>query len=198
MEDHDITLKYYEENAEAFSEGTRLAEIGGPRELFLKELPEGARILDLGCGSGRDSRFFLERGYRVDAADGSEELCRIASEYAGIPVRQMRFQELDDVGVYDGIWACASILHVPKAELPNVLERIARALKKGGILYTSFKNGDFEGVRNGRYFTDFTEETLRKFWHGVSGLELFAIWATRDVRPGREEELWLNLLAIRV
>ena len=139
----------------------------------------------------------LDAGYSVDAMDGSGELCRIAEEYTGIHVKQMLFQELSAKKEYDGIWACSSILHLPKSELPDVLMKIGDALKPGGILYTSFKYGTFEGIRNERYFTDFTEETLTSFWTGVPFLQIFDLWISRDVRPEREEARWINLLARR-
>lgn len=192
------TLQYYENHAVEFSSGTIVADMSNTRSRFLILLQPGTYILDLGCGSGRDAKAFLDAGYRVDAVDGSSELCRMASEYTGIPVRQMLFQGLDSVETYGGIWACASILHLPKGELQEVLFRIQRALKPGGILYTSFKYGTFEGLRNGRYFTDFTEETLQEFWERIPELSIEEIWITQDVRPGREEERWINLLARRV
>jgi SAM-dependent methyltransferase len=192
------TLQYYEDNAEAFISGTVNADMSDTRQRFLKLLPENALILDFGCGSGRDTKAFLEHGYRVDAVDGSAELCRQASDYTGICVRQMLFQELDISNYYDGVWACASILHLSKIEISDVLKRISNALKPGGILYTSFKYGTFEGMRNNRYFTDFTETTLSKLWIGIDFLQIIDIWTTQDVRPGREEERWINLLARRV
>ena len=200
MEDsiESSTLQYYENHAMEFSSGTIVADMSNARSRFLNLLQLGTYILDLGCGSGRDARAFLKAGYRVDAVDGSSELCRIASEYTGIPVRQMLFQELDSVETYDGIWACASILHLPKEELIVAFHRIQRALKPGGILYTSFKYGTYEGLRNERYFTDFTEETLQEFWERIPELSIEEIWLTQDVRLGREEERWINLLARRV
>ena len=127
---------------------------------FLRNLPEKAYILDFGCGSGRDTKMFLQQGYRVDAVDGSEELCKRASEFIGAPVKQMLFNELCAINTYDGVWACSSILHLEKEKLLDVLRKIAAALKVKGVLYTSFKYGTFEGMRNGRYFADFTEKTL--------------------------------------
>lgn len=174
------------------------ADMNLTRERFLKHLPANAFILDLGCGSGRDAKSFLDGGYRVDAVDGSAELCRIAGSLTGIPVRQMLFQDLCAEDLYDGIWACASILHLSRAELKDVLFRITAALKKGGILYTSFKYGTFEGLRNDRYFTDFTEKTLAEFWTAFPALPITELWVTQDVRPGREEERWINLLARRI
>ena len=192
------TLQYYENHAMEFISGTIVADMSDARSRFMNQLQPGAYILDLGCGSGRDAKAFLDAGYRVDAVDGSVQLCRLASEYPGIPVRQMLFQDLNSVEAYDGIWACASILHLPKEELEEVLFRIQRSLKLGGILYTSFKYGTYEGLRNERYFTDFTEETLQEFWERIPELSIEEIWLTQDVRPGRGEERWINLLARRI
>ena len=193
----EITIQYYKDNAESFVSSTINTDMGETWGHFLSYLPQRAHVLDFGCGSGRDTKHFLQKGYTVDAVDGSPELCRMASEYTGVEVKQMLFQELNAVGIYDGAWACASILHLPKDELAGVLHSIATALKEEGILYASFKYGTFEGLRNGRYFTDFTEESLRDFWNNVPELELFNTWITKDVRPGREEERWINLLAKR-
>ena len=194
----ETTIQYYEDHADVFVKGTITAEMREARERFLMQVPKGACILDFGCGSGRDTKAFLDAGYYVEATDGSAQLCRKAAEYTGIPVKQMLFQELEAKEAFDGIWACSSILHLPKPELLVVLRKIKDALKLGGVLYTSFKYGVLEGYRNGRYFSDFTEETLMRFWVDVPLLQIFDTWITRDVRPGREEERWINLLARRV
>ena len=113
----DTTLQYYRQKAKEFVEGTVSADMHDSQTRFLKLLPSQAYILDFGCGSGRDTKAFLEQGYRVDAVDGSAELCRMASELTGIPVKQMLFEDLSETELYDGIWACASILHLPRKEL---------------------------------------------------------------------------------
>ena len=192
------TLKYYDLNTDNFISGTLSADMQETRSRFLSCLPADALILDFGCGSGRDAKAFLEAGYHVEATDGSEELCTRASEYTGLQVKKMLFNELDVCDRYDGIWACASILHLPKRELADVLRRIEAALKPGGVLYTSFKYGDYEGMRNGRYFTDFTEASLKEFWSREISMQIFDQWITQDIRPGREEERWINLLSRRV
>lgn len=194
MADIDKTLKYYNENAQSFASGTVSVKFTEVQDKFLEKLNPDAYILDFGCGAGRDTKYFLSRGYQIDAIDGSEQLCRIASEYTGIKVRQMLFQELDEKEKYDGIWACASILHLPKKQLREVLENMYAALKSEGWIYTSFKHGKFEGERNGRYFTDFTTDTFKEFIHDMHGLKIEEHWITGDVRPGRGEEKWLNLL----
>lgn len=187
------TLNYYNENAEEFTASTINVDFTNVQDKFLNKLSPSSSILDFGCGAGRDTKYFLEKGYMVEAIDGSEELCKLASEYTGIEVKHMLFQELHDVEKYDGIWACSSILHLPYEELVEVMKKMKVALKDTGIIYTSFKYGNFEGVRNGRYFIDMTEESLEKMLQDVGGLDVEEMWVTSDVRPGRGEEKWLNL-----
>ena len=189
----NMTLNYYNQNADSFIEGTVSVNFKEVQDKFLQML-SGKKILDFGCGSGRDTMYFLKSGFDVTATDGSEELCKYASEYTGIQVKQMLFQDLDEVDYYDGIWACSSILHLSKNELRIVMNKMSRALKAGGIIYTSFKYGNFEGERNGRYFTDFTEKTFEEFVGEIDNLQLKEEWITGDVRPGRGEEKWLNVI----
>ena len=188
------TINYYNQNAENFIANTQNADMHPTQERFLRLLDANTSILDFGCGSGRDTKYFLEKGYQVTATDGSAELCRLASEFTGIKVKEMLFDELDAMNQYDGIWACSSILHLPKKELLPVIQKMCEALKDNGIIYTSFKYGDFEGERNGRYFTDFTEKTFREFIEKIPKLMIEEHWITSDVRPGRGEEKWLNLI----
>ena len=188
------TLLYYEQNAENFIRETREVDFSEVQELFLSKLEKGALILDFGCGSGRDTKYFLAKDFNVDAIDGSIELCKIASEYTNIKVRHMYFNELAVVNKYDGIWACSSILHLSLDDLVDVFKRMSKALKDEGIIYTSFKYGDFSGERNGRYFTDMTENSFAKLIANVDNLKVEEQWITADVRPQRENEKWLNLI----
>ena len=188
------TLEYYNSKAKDFVSGTVDVAFTEIQDIFLEYIPVGGRILDFGCGSGRDTKYFTSKGYDVDAIDGSEELCKIASEYTGIQVKQMLFEELNEVELYDGVWACASILHVEKKQLPEILKKIATATKKGGIVYTSFKYGDFEGIRNGRFFTYLTEESFKELFRKVPELAIEKLWISADVRAERGEERWLNIV----
>lgn len=187
------TLDYYEQHADLFVEDTVAVDFKEMQDRFLQRL-SGKELLDFGCGSGRDTKYFMESGFHVTATDGSKGICRSASAYTGIPVKQMLFQELDETDCYDGIWACSSILHLPKKELKDVFYKMVKALKVNGIIYTSFKYGEFEGERKGRFFTDFTLESFKEFVKDVNGIVIEEYWITRDVRPGREEEKWLNLI----
>ncbi|MBR4861248.1 MAG: class I SAM-dependent methyltransferase [Firmicutes bacterium] len=186
------TLNYYNENAAAFCEGTLNADMSHLYGCFLQHIPAGGKILDLGCGSGRDSLAFLRKGYQVEAVDGSEELCRFAAEYIGQPVRCMDFEELDYEEEFDGVWACASLLHAPKSRIPSILSKIRRSLVPGGTLYFSFKHGDSERTKDGRFFNDYTEDTVKELFTAENGWEITELFVTGDVREGRGGEQWVN------
>lgn len=194
MDATNETLAYYDAHARAFAESTADVDMSGARERFTRCLGRGATILDLGCGSGRDARRFAEAGFVVTATDGSPRLCEVARQLTGIEVRCERFLDLADTDAYDGIWACSSILHLPKRDLAVMFAKMCRALTDEGVIYTSFKYGTSEGMRAGRYFTDFTETTFADFMEGVSGLRLQEFWVSEDVRPERSDERWLNVL----
>jgi 2-polyprenyl-3-methyl-5-hydroxy-6-metoxy-1,4-benzoquinol methylase len=186
-------IQYYNSHAEDFFKTTVNADMAEQRHAFLKYLPEHGSILDAGCGSGRDAKAFLEAGYKVSAFDASIELCRMASKLTGIEVRMLTFQELREKDQYDGVWSCASLLHVPERELPAVFSNLAVALHENGILYASFKKGDGEKIRGKRTFTDFTTDKLTSLLS-----ENFKVLETReslDVRPNRAGEYWVNVIA---
>ena len=186
------TISYYNQNAATYTADTFSADCSDIQKRFMAKLVHGAKVLDFGCGSGRDAAVFLKHGFDVIAADGSEEMCRMASDNTGLEVVHLYFQDLDYQETFDGIWACASILHLPYHDLSDVFFKMVRALKPGGIIYTSFKYGDFEGVRNGRYFCDISEERFEELIHDIPDVILEEQWISQDVRPGRESEKWLN------
>lgn len=192
------TITFYNENVKTFI-GTYLNIDCSPiQNIFLGKLHKESFILDFGCGSGRDTKYFMDQGHTVEAVDGSIEMCKLASEYTGIEVKNMYFQDLQEVDKYDAIWACSSILHLPYPELVDVMKKMSIALKEKGFIYTSFKYGTYEGVRNSRYFTDMTEESTEKLLQEIPELQIDECWITSDVRPGRGEEKWLNLILQKV
>ena len=188
------TLAYYNQFAKAYNETTLTIEFQSKREFLLKYLKPHAYILDLGCGSGRDSKAFLQQGYKVTAMDGSQVLCQLASETIGQPVKCQLFSELDEINTYDAVWACASLLHLPTIELKQTLKKIEKALKDEGYFYASFKYGEFEGYREERFFNDFTEESFKTLLKDIPTLTIIETEVTTDVIPGRENVSWLNLM----
>lgn len=194
----NITLSYYNTNTASFVESTQSVQMTEAWSRFTSKLSDSSKILDFGCGSGRDTKYFLEHGYQVEAIDGSEELCKVASAYTGITVKKQLFTELSEVQKYDAIWACSSILHASSDELVIIMRKIWTALKDNGVFYTSFKYGTFEGERNGRYFTDMTEGSLSALLTKVTDFNIEEQWITSDVRPGREEEKWLNVILKKI
>lgn len=187
------TKQYYQDNAQAFFDSTVNADMSVHYEHFLKYVPEHGRILDFGCGSGRDTKAFLQRGYLVDAVDGSSEMCRLAGDLCNIQVKCMDFTDLNDVNKYDAIWACASLLHVAKTQLPAVLIKMRDALVNGGVMYISFKYGDYEGERNGRFFLYLTPEAFSNLISSIPGLVVVEDWFTEDARPENSTR-WYNVI----
>ncbi len=187
------TIDYYNKHAEEFIALTFDVDMESLYQPFLAELPEGARILDVGCGSGRDTLAFKDKGYQVEAIDYSAELVKKAKELTGIEVRQQSFYELNESEKYDGIWACASLLHCDRDFLPEVMGHIFKALKPNGVLYMSFKYGDSDREKDGRQFTDLNEEQAKALLEQFDNVQQIQQWITVDKRPDRQEK-WLNLL----
>lgn len=189
------TIDYYNTNAKKFNNDTVAVEFSEVQNRFTSYLKEGAHILDFGCGSGRDSLAFQKKGYDVDAIDGSEEMCKLASKLIGKEVQCLNFLDFDKTDEYDGIWACATLLHLTSEELLQVMGRLEQALKEDGYIYVSFKYGEFEGNRNGRHFTDMTEDRLKNLLITCAPrLEIVDMRVGGDCRPGREDEMWLNVI----
>ena len=192
----NITIDYYSKHAADFVASTQDADMTSLYQKFLSYLPTAGQLLDCGCGSGRDTKYFAQQGYKVTAIDATPELCRKAKELTGQDIICMTFDKINWDRRFDGIWACASLLHLPKQELPSIFNKLTAALKPGGHLYCSFKYGDFEGERNGRYFSDLTEKTL-DIAICASRLIIIEQWKTEDVRPNRNE-IWLNTILAAV
>ncbi len=193
----DMNVEYYNVNAESFFQATVYADMSLWRNKFESYLKANGRILDVGCGSGRDSKAFLEHGFSVEAFDASAEMCTKASKFIGEEVKQMRFDEIAFYKEFDGIWACASLLHVAREELPVILNKLYKSLKDNGKIYVSFKYGEGKKQRGDRIFTDLTEESLKKLLL-LSDFEVIESGITTDVRPGREDEKWINAIAGKI
>jgi superfamily II DNA or RNA helicase/HKD family nuclease len=187
---------YYDEHAAEFFSSTVDLDMSPLHRRFLAKLSPGATILDVGCGSGRDAKAFADLGYHVRAFDASAKLARLASDHCGFAVEVRRLEDFDEVAQFDGIWCCASLLHVPLPDLPDTLARLWNALRPGGTLYASFKFGVGERVHGGRRFTDADEGLLRHWLAPLPDLLALDVWITEDQRPGHTER-WTNALATR-
>ncbi len=189
----DKTVEYYNKNAQSFYETTVNADMSLQLADFTNLLPAGGHVLDAGCGSGRDSLALKNLGFHVEAFDASEEMCKCASTLLGQQVRLCRFEELDYIDLFDGTWACASLLHLTMESMPDVISRLHMALKTDGVLYASFKKGVGERYRGERRFTDADEAYLRSILD--DRFDILEIRESIDVRPGRVEEIWMNVFA---
>jgi len=188
-------MSFYDQNAERFFNDTVAVDVSALRERFLAFLPKPARILDAGCGSGRDALAFLRSGNLVEAFDASANMAKLASNYTGLKVACCSFAEAEYSFKFDGIWACASLLHVRRAEIVTVLLHLQGLLVDGGYLYSSFKKGECETYRNERWFNDYTVEALRTLFLAETSFVPVDLWETDDVRPGRSDETWTNCIA---
>lgn len=188
------TIDYYDNHAEEYCQSSLKADLSNLYLEFERYLTKGASILDVGCGSGRDSRYFSSRGYRVTAIDPSKEMCRISNRIPGIDVRNISVQHITDVDKYDGIWACASLLHISENELDEVISRLFTALKKGAVLYASWKSGEGERWDEfGRFFADYTEKSIIQRFESRDDLDILKCWTTSDTMS-RTRQQWTNIL----
>ena len=190
-----MSTGYYDDNAQSFYDSTVDVNMTDLYRKFLPVVGAEGRILDLGCGSGRDAKYFLDLGYEVDAIDASKEMVRLASIKSGLEVKHMTFEQFSSDFQYDGIWACASLLHVEPKALKSLFVQISQWLNISGVLYASFKYGDGVRVKDSRTFTDMDEHQLRGLL-SEADLVLKESWVTDDQRPERNEK-WLNALIIK-
>ena len=189
------TLDYYNKNSEEYFNSTLNVDMTNTYKEFLKLVPEGGKILDLGCGSCRDSMNFIKLGYEVTAVDGSKELAKKASALLGKEVIASTFEELELKEKFHGIWACASLLHIKREDLKTVLNNLYNNLDDNGVFYMSFKYGEKEYVDDkNRYFNCFTDESIISFINENTKYNILGLYITED-KLGRVNEVkWVNLI----
>lgn len=192
------TDRFYRNRAIAYSEATLGVDMSDIHDRFLGHLPKPAKILDAGSGSGRDTLAFKNLGHDVDAFDASPELCLLSTELTGVPTRLERFQEFESEPIYDGIWACASLLHVQADELSEVFRRLVQGLKPGGAFYSSFKHGQEERCsEDGRFFQDMDEARLHALLSCISDVLVAEIWVSHGEGFRNGREAWLNAIVVK-
>ena len=187
-------IKYYDDHAEEFFQNTYMVDMHDLYEPFLKLLPKNARILDVGCGSGRDSQQFLKLGYDVVPFDGSRKMVKLGNNLLGIEILHLRYEDIDFDTEFNGIWACASFVHISGDELQKILSKMERALTEGGILSTSLKNGVGTQIVDGRIFYYHSKDSFSEILSTVPRLRILDLWETSDARCDKKNEKWLNVL----
>ncbi|ROR21917.1 methyltransferase family protein [Mobilisporobacter senegalensis] len=189
---------YYNRHAGVYYENTVDLDMTEILEQFIELLPESSTVLDLGCGSGRDSLYFIEKGYDVTSIDGAKELCELAQIHIGQDVLCMTYEDMDFKEVFDGVWACASLVHITRTDMDSILDKITDSLKPHGVLYMSFKYGEYSGVKDGIYYTEYKTRMMRELIASHENLEIIEIFKTNDIRPERKEQEWLNVFLRKV
>lgn len=190
------TLQYYENHADRIAQRTLDENVDSAHEKFTARLPSQARILEAGCGPGRDVKYFLDSGYYVDAFDGSNAMCEIARAYTGHDIRHMKLTEIDAERVYDGVWASASILHLRLSEILRVFKLISKSLKTGGVFFSSFKFGEGERIsaKSGRRFTYMNHQSMQRLCDSIDNFNILEMWLTHDNREHRKDDIWFNTI----
>ncbi|MGI6736078.1 MAG: class I SAM-dependent methyltransferase [Anaerovoracaceae bacterium] len=190
------TLRYYDRHVRDFVDDTLDLDMSSMYRVFEKYIDAGGAILDLGCGHGRDVRHFISEGYHVTGIDGSRRMCDYASEYTGQHIQCKKFSELEYYECFDGVWASASLLHVAKKDLPDILKKIHRALRPGGYLFLSLKRGGFEGMRDEKYYSDYTEQEFFQLIEQCGGFAIAEYVNSEDQREDNKTQ-WINVVLRR-
>ena len=192
------TIKYYDSHAREYSDFSNNVDMSSFYCEFEKYLIPKGRLLDAGCGSGRDSAHFSEKGYDVTSIDLSTEMCKIAGLIPGITVINADLTEIQYSEVFDGIWACASLLHVPKIMMPLVIDRLIKSLKHGGVFYASWKYGKLEkNDEYGRLYSEYNKKMLIELFADVDEIKILKCWITSDIL-NRNDHKWTNILIKRL
>jgi SAM-dependent methyltransferase len=190
------SIDYYNRFATKYYEETVNATMEEQLKQFMELLPTGGAVLDLGCGSGRDSLYLVEEGYDVTSLDGSEKMCELAQIHIGQEVLNLTYNLLDFNEVFDGVWACASLVHEEPEKLPETLQRVFDCLKPEGVMYMSFRHGDYLGFNSDISYYAYTEDTFRSVLEGCrekQNIEIIDIFITKDSREGFLDNEWINI-----
>jgi len=194
----DGSIEYYNSNAQKYYKDTISVDLTHIYNLFLERIPDGGSILDAGCGSGRDSLYFIKLGYDVVAFDASDKMVEISSKLIGKKVYRMTFEDFSLDKNFDGIWACASLLHIKKTDITLTVNRLAKVLRKKGAFYMSYKYGTNEYEKDSRLFNCYDEESFKALVDELESLKIIELFITEDVRPSRKSEKWLNCLLEKI
>jgi SAM-dependent methyltransferase len=191
------SIEYYQRHAEEYCTTTLNVDMSTHYARFQAYLPQGAKVLDVGCGSGRDSIHFIKSGFDVTATEPTPKLRQIATQNTGTVVHPYTFQTLPYRSQFDAIWCCASLLHVPLAEVGLSLHNLNLALKDNGVLYISVKQGEGEHTIAGRHFTFFNRDQFLQLAKTYGAFERVDDWQNEDANFTTNGTVWLNFLLLK-
>ncbi|EGW40230.1 tellurite resistance TehB family protein [Desulfosporosinus sp. OT] len=191
-------IDYYNKNAHDFYNNTVNADMSEHYKRFEKHLILGSRILDAGCGSGRDSLYFHTKGYKVDAFDASDAMVNLSSQLTGLSVHHARFEDVTFEDKFNGIWACASLLHIGREAIRGVLQRLVDMLCKDGVFYMSFKYGNKAYEKDGRSFNCYDENAFSRMIETLPELRILELYKTKDCRACKDDEYWLSAILVKI
>lgn len=192
------TVTFYNKTAQEFYNNTVNVDMSEHYRRFEKYLLPENRILDVGCGSGRDSQYFLGKGYKVDAFDASEEMVKLSTKLTGLSVKHAKFEDVEFDVLFNGLWASAALLHVDRGSIMDVLRRLAAMLYEDGVLFMSFKYGDKVYEKDDRLFNCYDESSFSEMISSIPGLSILELYRTEDVRDERINEYWLSAIVEKV
>ena len=193
------SIGYYNKNSKNFYERTINTDLQGVYQRFLKYMSKESRILDAGCGVGRDSKFFISKGHEVVPFDGSVEMVRITSDLLGKPALHILFQDINFSNEFNAVWANASLLHVPYENLRRIIQGFHKSLLPSGILYASFKYGTSMRQVEDRFFFDMNEASIEPYLKGLfHPLEIWKSADTRSKGTPSPDKCWLHFIAKRI
>ena len=193
-----MSFDYYDKNPDKFYQDTVHVDMGEFYQIFLPLVRDGGKILDVGCGSGRDLRKFKNLGYEPVGIDASIEMVKKAKALSEVEVLNLKFSEITWEHEFDGLWASASLLHVPVNEIPNTIKLLWKSLKRSSPFFMSFKYGENSYTKNERHFQNYTEVTIEPILDNLEEHKVEEIWVTADKRANRQDENWLNLVLTKV
>ena len=189
------TDRFYEDHAVEYFSGTSGAQTQFVLDRFLSHLPANAAILDAGCGSGRDLKYFHSRGHCALGIDASTALVQMAAQHSGAPCEVARIESISYEDRFDGIWACASLLHLPRDAFRPALRCLNRALKRGGTLFMAVQEGQGEAILpDGRLYVYYSEDDIRRSLD-AAGLAVNELWASRNSADAVHQPVWINVIA---
>lgn len=186
----------YQKDARQYAQSTKDLDLSNIYKKFLKYKKKG-KLLDLGCGSGRDSLFFKKQGFEVTSSDGFQEMCDEASKILQQKVICLDFRDISFNNEFDAVWACASLLHLKKSELNMVLNKIAQAMKKDAIFYCSFKYGDKEIIKNKLNYNFENENSFQERINTIASLEIIESFKTKDTLSD-DRPNWFNVIIKKI